>query len=251
MRSKPVRVTGNNSISGAIDSTTKQIDEFPEEQLSENDQKQLDDKFDDTVNITYSFILLLDRITKTIFENTSDIKKYINDENNIQLESLNISINKLKEDIIGKINLDIIKDQIKCLEILINDLILSPDTKNLLLEIKTITSSSDIKNLLSEIKTSILSSDIKNLILENKDIQNNQLDEINKKIEIFYNEYTSQKNNISNIEKLIFNMTDCLDKQNLIIKNLSDEVKNLRDDKKVEDEYIPPVKEKRKWFKLF
>jgi len=235
MRSKPVRVTGNNSISGAIDSTTKQIDEFPEEQLSENDQKQLDDKFDDTVNITYSFILLLDRITKTISENTSDIKEYINDENNIQLESLNISINKLKEDIIGKINLDIIKDQIKCLEILINDLILSPDTKNLLLEIKTITSSSDIKNL----------------ILENKDIQNNQLDEINKKIEIFYNEYTSQKNNISNIEKLIFNMTDCLDKQNLIIKNLSDEVKNLRDDKKVEDEYIPPVKEKRKWFKLF
>jgi len=251
MRSKPVRITENNSISGVVDSTTKQIDELSEEQLSENSQKQLDDKFDNTVNITYSFILLLDRITKTIFENTSDIKKYINDENNIQLESLNISINKLKEDTIGKIDLDIIKNQIKCLEILINDLILSPDTKNLLLEIKTITSSSDIKNLLSEIKTSILSSDIKNLILEDKDIQNNQLGEINKKIEIFYSEYTSQKNNISNIEKLIFNMTECLDKQNLIIKNLSDEVKNLRDDKKVEDEYIPPVKEKRKWFKLF
>jgi hypothetical protein len=231
MRLKPKRIIKNDVIT-TIPVEPIQIDEIPPVE-SENIniiQEFNNEKFDDLIDKISDFEILV----KSVFGDMCNTKKYIDNNNINQYELLKNLISDIKKDIIDSVSSDVVKNQVKNLDMLINNLLLSPD----------------IKNLLIEIKNTVLSPDIKNLLIEIKNNQENNFDKLNLNIDTLYDIYNSQKNDISRVERLVFNVVECLEKQNLIIQKLSNEIKELKENKIQEiEEPVIPIKEKKSWFK--
>jgi len=235
MRSKPVRIIKNDMIT-TLPVEPIQIDEIsPTESENINIvQEYNNEKLNSLIDKISDFEILM----KSIFGDVCNIRKYIDNNNINQYELLKDLVSGIEKNIVEAVSSDVVKSQIKQLEILINNLLLSPDIKNLLTDIKNTTLSPDIKNLLTDIKND----------------QKNNFDKLDISVDTFYDFYSSQKDDISRVERLAFNVVDCLEKQNLIIKKLSDEIKELKEnkDQEIQIEEIIPIKKEKSWFnKLF